>query len=215
MSSKIHRLVEFLAEPDNDPNGARDQFKGTDRAYCAALLELLGCQEKRAKNRAAKLIANLAKEKPKVVYARMDDLIALLASKENIVLWNALISIGHVAGEDEAGEIAKVLPKMLKLLSSETMVTAANAIDSLVNVATARPELVGKILGPLTRIGEIERNEDCRVVLTAKVAKQLALLVGKVDARQKMQMVKFAEEQVAGVTERIAKPAAKLLKKLT
>ena len=73
------------------------------------------------------------------------------------------------------------------------MVTAANAIDSLVNVATARPELVGKILGPLTRIGDIKRNEDCSVVLTAKVAKQLALLVGKVDARQQKQMVYCAK----------------------
>ena len=102
---------------------------------------------------------------------------------------------------------------MLKLLAA-AMVTAANTIDSLVNEAAARPELAGKIIGALTRIGKIERNDDCRVMLTVRVAKQLVGLAGKVDAKQRRPMVKFAEAQAGGDNLRIAKPVAKLLKKL-
>ena len=73
----------------------RAPFNGSERAYCDAMFGLLASKKKRARNRDAKLIANLAKVKPTVVYVRIDDLIGLLTSKENIVLWNALISIGH------------------------------------------------------------------------------------------------------------------------
>lgn len=215
MNAKIGRLIGFLAEPNNDPNDAREAFKGTDRAYCDALFELLRCHEKRAKNRAAKLIAHLAEAKPAVVYARIDDLVSLLPSNENILLWNALISIGHVAGADDTGKIEKALSRILKLLSAESMVTAANTIDCVVNIAVARPELAGKIIDPLTRIGEIERNEDCRVILTARVTKQFLLLVEKVDARQRNQLLRFAKKLAASEMERIAKPAMKLLKKLS
>tara|TARA_Y100001934_G_scaffold76039_1_gene94614 strand:- start:1709 stop:2356 length:648 start_codon:yes stop_codon:yes gene_type:complete len=214
MNAKTEQLRDYLVEPDNDQDLARDEFRGSERAYCDALFELLECDEKRAKNRAAKLIANLAKAKPKVVYTRIEDLIALLASTENILLWNAVISLGHLAAVDSENRIADVLPKMLMLLKAETMVTAANTIDSLVNIMVAKPQLAGKIIGPLLQVVDHERNDDCQVVLTARVAKQVTVFAPEADGRVKSTLLKFAEANAANANARIAKPSAKLLKKL-
>ena len=197
---------EFLAAKTNDPAALREHLGGTDRAFAKVLVALLESPEKRAKNRAAKLLALTSEKKPGAVYPDIDRLFEYLAGDETILKWNALISLGHLAGVDKSNCIEERLPVLFQLLHDESMITAGHAIVCLGRIAAAHQALTGTIVVRLLSIESMPHSAECRRILAGKVLGALDPAYAHADDATRKRLRSFAKRHLKN-----ARPATQKL----
>lgn len=173
---RISQAREFLANGNNDPTGLGPHLRTGRKAYARTLAGLLDCPDKRARNRAAKLLVDLSASEPNSVYPLIDELVIRVGSDDTIVQWNAIASIGLLAGVDRDGTIDGRLPALFELLRNKSMITAGHAIVALGRIAGEKPHLRSRILDRLLKVDAIPRNPECREILAGKVLTALSSL---------------------------------------
>lgn len=182
----------FLADRGNSPADLRFHLEGTARSYAKTLLALLGAANKKVKNRAAKLLAQLSQDEPKVLHPEFGQLAALVAAPDTIVRWNALIAVGFLSRGADSGAIDALLPELFGLLKDPSMITAGHAITSLGRIAASHEEHADAIVAALLDSDSPTRDPECRSILAGKTLAAMDPPASKVAKTLHARLVAFA-----------------------
>lgn len=213
-SQQIDLARDFIADKDNDPSRLQEVMKLSGRTYVEMLFELLECEDKRVRNRTAKLIAQFSEQKPNLIEPQWDRLVQCVSGSENILRWNALMAFGQMASLDSGERIQSLLPTLMKLLEDESMVTAGHAISALGKIAKAHKETRRRILQHMLTVHEVSRNAECNQILIGKVLAALEPWISNASPKEKATILDYAKAQEQSLRSSTQKLAKRLSKKM-
>jgi hypothetical protein len=159
---------------------------------------LAGLDAKRAgvKFGASKALRILSDLVPEALYPHFDSFAAMLDHENQILKWNAMLTLASLARVDRHGKIEAILDRYLEPISGPDMITAANAIRGAVVIALAKPHLVRRILLRIMRVEHAEYSTpECRNVAIGHALRALGLLADLLPDRHMLRL--FAARHVA------------------
>ena len=119
---------------------------------------LAGLESPRAGIRfgASKALRNLSGESPELVYPHFERIARQLAQSNQILLWNALLTLANLAVVDREGRIEAILEPYLRLIRGPGLITAANAIRGAAVIGVAKPELAPRIVRSMLGVARVK-----------------------------------------------------------
>lgn len=203
--SVLGRLASALGRNDERPNIelAEALAASADAAAAAELVAALAGPIAVASD-AIKVLYELGERRPELVAPYAEEFIALLASKNNRMVWGALAAIATVAAL-RADAVLAALDAILAAADASTVIAKDKANAMLVNLAKAgHAAQVLPIL--LSRLGDAAPNQF------PTYAEQIAAVV---DAGHKPKLIEILEARLPGVEGRAKRARVeKLLTKL-
>lgn len=203
--SVLGRLASALGRNDERPNIelAEALAASADAAAVAELVAALAGPMGVASD-AIKVLYELGERRPELVAPYAEEFIALLASKNNRMVWGALAAIATVAAL-RADSVLAALDAILAAADASTVIAKDKGNAMLVNLAKAgHAAQVLPIL--LSRLGDAAPNQF------PTYAEQIAAVV---DAGHKPKLIEILEARLPGVEGRAKRARVeKLLTKL-
>jgi hypothetical protein len=148
-----------------------------DPRPCSWLIDSLRAPDARTKLAASKGLRDLSRREPARVYAHFDDVALLLTHQNNILKWNAILTLAHLARVDEERKLDRILDAYLAPITGPVMITAANTIKGAALIAQARPDLASPIVASLLRVEKaVYASPECRNVAIGHVLTAFAKL---------------------------------------
>jgi len=190
--SVLGRLASALGRNDERPNIelAEALAASADAAAAAELVAALAGPIAVASD-AIKVLYELGERRPELVAPYAEEFIALLASKNNRMVWGALAAIATVAAL-RADAVLAALDAILAAADASTVIAKDKANAMLVNLAKAgHAAQVLPIL--LSRLGDAAPNQF------PTYAEQIAAVV---DAGHKPKLIEILEARLPGVEGR-------------
>jgi hypothetical protein len=173
------------------------------------LIAALASKQARIKLEASKALRALSSESPLLVYPHFDFFAAMLGHPNNILKWNAMLTLANLASVDSEGKLDLILDAYLAPIQGPVMITAANAIRGAAQIAAAKPHLAPKIARKILRIEHARfATPECRNVAIGHALRALATLPKTPATRA------FARRHLANPRLATAAKAARLLRAL-
>jgi len=127
------------------------------------LLESLGSEQARTRLSASKALRELSQRDPGSVYPYFDVFAGLLGHPNNVVKWNAILTLAHLAPVDSEGKLDCLLDEYLAPITGPVMITAANTIQGAALIALAKPHLADRIAARILRVEKANyATPECR-----------------------------------------------------
>jgi hypothetical protein len=148
------------------------------RESATKLLRDLESAEKPVRLAASKKLRDLSAEAPGELYPHFDIFAALLGSENNVLRWNAILTIANLAPADRDDRIDEMLDEYLAPIRGPVIITAANTIKGAAIIARAKPHLAARIAGALMRVERAKyATPECRDVAIGHVLEVLPKIV--------------------------------------
>ena len=140
-------------------------------------LDALHAPDARTKLAASKAFRDLSLHEPARLYPHFESFAALLAHPNNILKWDAILTVANLARVDEERKLDRILDAYLAPITGPVMITAANTIKGAASIAQARPDLAPRILTALLRVEKAKyATPECRNVAIGHVLTAFAKL---------------------------------------
>src|SRR5437870_1273318 len=145
----------------------------------AGLLARLGSGEARVKFAASKALRELSQPEPELLYPHFEVFAGLLRHENNILQWNATLTLANLARVDREGKLDRMLDAYLAPIAGPVMITAANVIKGATVIAVAKPYLAERIAAHLMRVEKAGyATPDCLNVAIGHALQALEKLKG-------------------------------------
>ncbi|MBM3709869.1 MAG: hypothetical protein FJW61_05560 [Actinobacteria bacterium] len=159
----------------------------------------------------------ISQNRPEDLYDDFDFFTGLLGSDNNILKWTAIKVIGNLSKVDDKKKVDRILPSLIALLFNKSMITAANTVGALSEIAINRPEYTEEIINALLKVeranyynkGKI--SPECRNVAIGHVIKSFKKLGREVYCRKDVQA--FLKRQTQNTRSKVKELSEKLLLK--
>ncbi len=174
---------------------------------------LAGVGAKRAGVRlgASKALRIISERAPELLYPHFDFFVAMLSNENQILKWNATLTLANLARVDREGKIEAILDRYLDLISGSNMIAAANAMRGAAIIGAAKPHLVGRIVPRIMRVENAEyATPECRNVALGHALRALDELVRLLPDRQGVRL--FAARQLGNPRVATSRKAREFLK---
>ena len=136
-------ILRILSGKWEDGTRPKDLFAAyvalAPEVYVQQIINGLGSKEKRIKAGAAELASLLAELRPDLLYPHVDMFIDSLGSKENLQRWEAVCTLGFLAGDDSEQKISARIDTIVAFLRSKSIVLQGHALRALSRIAVAFP----------------------------------------------------------------------------
>ncbi|HJZ97410.1 MAG TPA: hypothetical protein VKE70_12960 [Candidatus Solibacter sp.] len=147
-------------------------------AKVTELLRDLESAQKAERLAASKKLRDLSAETPGELYPHFDIFAGLLGSENNVLRWNAILTIANLAPADREDRIDEMLDVYLAPIRGPVMITAANTIKGAAIIGRAKQHLAPKIAGALMRVERAQfATPECRDVAIGHVLDALPKIV--------------------------------------
>lgn len=167
----------------------------------------------RVKFGCAKVLFLVSERDPSVLLPFWDQLAARLASENKILMWSAMLTLGHLAKAAPLQKTEALLPRLFRRLHEPVMITAANAMRSAIGMALAHPSLASAVARGIMDVDTVQYpTEACRNIALGHALKALAQLLPLLDS--KTAVTRFTRNQLAVTHGATRKRAEALLKML-
>ena len=201
--------------PAESPEGNRAVAPLADVEHNHELIAevLAGIDAKRPGVRfgASKALRILSERVPEALYPHFDVFAGLLHHPNQILKWNATLTLANMARVDGEGKIEKILEEYLELITRPNLITAANAIRGAAIIGQAKPHLVRRILLRIMRVERAEyTNPECRNVIIGHALRALEPLAELLPDRRVLRL--FAARQLGNPRPATSARARKFLK---
>jgi len=131
----------------------------------ATVLEGMRAETARVRFGAAKVLRLLAEKSPRTVLPAFSTIAKQLDDENQILRWNALHALSHLAREDHRGRIGRILDRYLAPIRGPQLVGAANSIAGAGRIAAAQPRLADRVARALLRVEKTRyATAECRNV---------------------------------------------------
>jgi len=133
----------------------------------------------------SKLLRSLSERMPELLYPHFDFFTALLEQENQILRWNAILTLANLARVDTQSRIERVLDRYLEPIHGPNLITAANTIRGAALIGLAIPALVPRIAPAIMSVeNAVYASPECRNVAVGHAVEALAVLAPKAaDAR--------------------------------
>jgi hypothetical protein len=136
----------------------------------------------------SKVLLELSRDSPELLYPHMDFFVDLLDSKYRILTWNALAVIAQLTRVDTQKKFDVIFEKYYSFLQNEYMVTVANVVGNSGVIAQAKPYLIPRITRELLKVDRIQigthLTTECKLVIAEKTLESFDLFFDKVENKQ-------------------------------
>jgi hypothetical protein len=126
---------------------------------------------------ASKALRILSERTPELLYPHFDFFATMLGLDNQILKWNATLTLANLARVDADSKIEAILDRYLDLITGPNMITAANAMRGAAIIGVAKPHLVNRIV---LRIMRVERADyatpECRNLAIGHALRALQVL---------------------------------------
>ena len=159
---------------------------------------------------ASKQRRDLSESSPGTVYPQFSEIAAQLGSNNNVLKWNAILTLANLAPVDREGKLDALLDRYLVPITGPVMITAANTIKGAAIIAQSKPKLVENIVAAImcAEHGKYATPE-CRNIAIGHALQALTTM--KATGRE---VRRFAARHVDNPRPATAKKAARLLASL-
>ena len=200
------------AGPKRDPPviPSADEVK-RNRALIGDVLAGISARRAGVRFGASKALRIISESAPEVLYPHFDFFAALLDYDNQILQWNALLTLANLARVDSAGKIEALLDRYLRLISGPSMITAANAMRGAAIIGAAKPHLAKRIVSGIMRVERVDyATPECRNVALGHALQALEVLADLLPDRRGVRA--FATRQLANPRPATRTKAHKFLK---
>lgn len=161
-----------------------------------------------------KKILHLSETNPEALYPDFDYFVKLLGSPNNILKWTGILVLGNLAHVDTKNKIEPVLPSVIAELNTGKMITAGNAIHSLVAISQAKPQLASRLALEILKVQNYRYDTaECQNIAIGHALKNIGQIYGLLDTKTQKDVLSFAAEAASNSRPATAKKAKELLKK--
>jgi hypothetical protein len=183
-----------------------------DRQFLESAFQWISNGPPGTKFRCSKALMLLSESHPNLLYSRIQGIVDLLESENQILKWNAIAILGNMASEECKSVIDGILPRMYASLSCGELITANHAISALGKIGRVFPEKKGKIIARLLKVeGYAFDTDECRNIAVGKVILALEQLMDFSKANKKL--AEFARRYVDNRRPATAKKAKQFLRR--
>jgi len=138
-----------------------------------AMVGIMASAKGTAKFACAKALLLLSESRPEAVYPYFDDIARLLGSDNNIIKWDAAITLANLAPADRENKFEKAYGTYFSLLDSDSMITAGNAVKNawkiVMKYPTREEDITARILRAAGRgfLYKGEPSPECGYIFAA------------------------------------------------
>lgn len=180
---------------------------------CKINLNNLLSDDPKVKYGSAKKAIAISKKYPVGLYQSFDFFVKLLDRENQIIKWTAIQIIGYLSCVDKKKKVDKLLPRLIDFLSGGKLITANNAILSLSEIATHKPEYQNRIISKLLKVENYNyETVECRNIALGKVILALGKLKSQI--KNNKEVLEFIDRQTGNTRNATKKKAYNLLSKL-
>lgn len=170
-------------------------------------------KDPKRKYSAQREILKLSFENPQALYADFEFFVELLNHSNSIFVWAGLLVLGNLSSVDREKKIDTVLERMIAKLNTGKMITAGNALKSLIVVGKSRPDLANHIVEELIKIKKYEYDtEECRNVLLGLLFASVFQIWDNLDLTHRDNLTQLAKANIANTRNATAKKAQRFLR---
>jgi hypothetical protein len=185
-----------------------------DGRFLDSVFHLIAKSKSSARFRCSKALLLLSESNPDLLHPRIQDIVNLLESNNQILKWNAIAILGNMASEGCKSVIDGILPRMYAFLSCGELITANHAIAALGKIGRVFPENKKKIIAQLLKIeGYAFDTDECRNIAIGKAILALEELIDFSKANEKE--AEFVRRHVDNRRQATAKKAKEFLRRIT
>jgi hypothetical protein len=146
----IHNLLAGKWEDGTRPKDLYGLYVSKDpNAYIPVLIEGLRSEVARIRNGCAEIASLLSEHSPELLYSEVELFIANLDSKEKVVRWEAVCTLGNLASVDRERRIVPAIDRIARNLGDESIVLQGHSVRALGKIARANPDKAPAILDAL------------------------------------------------------------------
>jgi hypothetical protein len=159
----------------------------------------------------------LGKENPKDLYLYLPQIIHMLDTGNNIIIWAGIELLGSLITVDKSHKIKLQLPRLYTYLNKGRMITANHAVTALSKIATVELELQDKIIEKILKTQEYEYDtEECKNILYGQIIKGMETCYPTLhNGKTKKKVVEFIEKQKENTRNATKRKAEGFLKRYT
>jgi hypothetical protein len=129
------------------------------------LLRDFDSAEARVRLAASKNLRDISQKTPEALYPYFDRFAELLSHENNVLKWNAILTVAYLAPADRGGKIEGIIHRYLAPISGPVMITAANTIKGAALIALAKPALAPTIANAIMKTEQANyATPECRNV---------------------------------------------------
>jgi hypothetical protein len=161
--NRIHKLLEGKWEDGTRPKDIYSQLVSKKPAiHVEAIISGLTSGNRRIENGCAELASLLSEDSPALLYPYISSFVENLDSKEAVLRWEAVCTLGNLAAIDKNRELPSCLEHLLGFLSDKSIVLQGHTVRALTKIARAYPDeeasifraiLAAKDMFPGNRVG--------------------------------------------------------------
>jgi len=144
--NKIHELLEGKWEDGTRPKDIYSRLVSKKPAsHVETIISGLTSGKRRIENGCAELASLLSEDSPELLYPYISCFIHNLDSKEAVLRWEAVCTLGNLAAIDKDHALPSCLGHLFKLLSDKSIVLQSHTVRALTKIAGAYPDEAAKI----------------------------------------------------------------------
>ena len=209
MALDLHQTLDGKWEDGTRPKDLYAAHVGKrPKTFVKQLISGLRAGNRRVENGCAELCSLLSADRPELLAPHVDLFVALLSSREKVVRWEAVCTLGNLAAVDRGGVTPRQVARLSDFLIDESIVLQGHAVRALTKIAVAHPQTAGRVFKALT--GAADRFPGNRIGFVIEALGELAAVEG-FDKKVK----RFVEPYLASDVNVVAKKARRVLKKLS
>ena len=175
------------------------------QAYLETVINGLSSDTKRVQSGSAILASMLAEEHPHLIYPYLDLFIRDLNSREPVLRWEAVCTLGNLAAADTEAVIPKHLGELTPLLREKSIVLQGHTVRALSKIAEANPAHADEILEELTHVTEFFPGSTVGIIVES-----LERFHGYPHLREKVK--RFTEPYLESEVKVVARKARRVIK---
>jgi len=174
----------------------------------------LGSTRGAVKLGSSKALRLLSERMPELLYPHFDLFTALLEQKNQILKWNAILTLANLARVDNQSRIERILDRYLEPVHGPDMITAANTIRGAAVIGSAIPDLLPRIVPAIMDVeNAVYATPECRNVALGHAVEALAVLAPKTADVRPIRL--FAARQLGNPRPATSEKARRFLKART
>lgn len=205
--SVLNRIASALNRNDDVPNQelAKELAETSDSAEIAELVAALDNSSKAIRNDCIKVLYEIGYLQPDLIAPHAEAFIRHLHSRDNRMVWGAMIALGTIAPR-QAAIIGQHLDEVLRVTEKGSVITQDWGIRVLAAVSAHVPELEARIFPFLLNFLQECRPKD--------VAGHAESCVVAINAANRAQMVAVLEGRLPALTPAQAKRVQKVIRQV-
>jgi hypothetical protein len=204
--SVLNKIAYFQNRRDEVPNQrlAAELAKTKDTKGIREIAENLRNGNPNIQADCLKVLYEIGCINPKLVSGYVDDFLELLKSKNNRLVWGAMIGLSTIAGEQSAA-IGSHADAIMETMNKGSVITVDNGIRTLAVVASKQPRLKKRLVAFLF--------DHLRMCRAKDVPQHSEKILVAVDSGSKSQFIKVLESRLSEFNASQARRVSRLIRR--